>query len=138
MNTDNNILEKLNHRDGMTVPDGYFADFASRMAASLPEAEWEKKPKVLPRSFWDKVRPYVYLAAMFAGIWCMMSLVDVFKASSTDAIFDNNQLLAQALNDDSYMLDYYVTEGSISDTDLLDDLYDSGFEPSSLLTSDNQ
>lgn len=133
-----NILEKLNHKDGMTVPDGYFEDFASRMAASLPEAEWEKEPKVLPRSFWDKVRPYIYLAAMFAGVWCMMSLVDVFKASSTDSLFDNNQLLAQAMNDDSYMLDYYVTEGSMSDSDLLDDLYESGFDPSTLITTNNQ
>ncbi|MDE6485304.1 MAG: hypothetical protein K2L14_07910 [Duncaniella sp.] len=138
MNHDDNILEKLNHKDGMTVPDGYFDDFAARMAASLPEAEWEKKPNVLPRSFWDKVRPYVYLAAMFAGIWCMMSLVDVFKSSSTDALFDNNQLLAQAFDDDSYMLDYFVTEGALSDTDLLDELYDSGFEPASLLNSNNQ
>ncbi|MBD5201854.1 MAG: hypothetical protein HDR83_09475 [Bacteroides sp.] len=133
-----NILEKLNHKDGMTVPDGYFEDFASRMAASLPEAEWEKETKVLPRSFWDKVRPYIYLAAMFAGVWCMMSLVDVFKASSTDSLFDNNQLLAQAMNDDSYMLDYYVTEGSMSDSDLLDDLYESGFDPSTLIASNNQ
>ena len=30
------ILEKVNRNDGMTVPDGYFDDFASRMAASLP------------------------------------------------------------------------------------------------------
>ncbi|MDE6582420.1 MAG: hypothetical protein K2K47_07835 [Duncaniella sp.] len=138
MNSDNNILEKLDHKDGMTVPEGYFENFAARMTASLPEAEWEKKPKVLPRSFWDKVRPYVYLAAMFAGIWCMMSLVDVFKSSSTDAMFDNNKILAQAFDDDTYMLDYFVTEGELSDTDLLDDLYDSGFDPESLLNSNIQ
>ncbi len=43
------ILEKVNRNDGMTVPDGYFDDFAARMAASLPEREWEKPaPRVMP------------------------------------------------------------------------------------------
>lgn len=138
MKTDN-ILEHLNHRDGTTVPDGYFEDFAARMTASLPEADWERDPKVLPRSFWDKIRPYVYLAAMFLGIWCMMSLVDIFKASSTDdALFDNNQLLAQAMSDDTYMLDYFVTEGSVSDSELLDDLYEAGISPDSFLVNEIQ
>ncbi len=36
------ILEKVNRNDGMTVPDGYFDDFATRMAASLPPMDWEK------------------------------------------------------------------------------------------------
>ena len=35
------ILTKAARNDGMTVPDGYFDDFAARMAASLPEMEWE-------------------------------------------------------------------------------------------------
>ena len=30
------ILTKAARNDGMTVPDGYFDDFAARMAASLP------------------------------------------------------------------------------------------------------
>ena len=48
------ILEKVNRNDGMTVPDGYFDDFATRMAASLPEMEWEKpSAHVVPRSFWQ-------------------------------------------------------------------------------------
>ncbi len=46
------ILEKVNRNDGMTVPDGYFDDFAARMAASLPEREWEKPaPRVMPSQF---------------------------------------------------------------------------------------
>lgn len=28
MNQEKDILTRLNHSDGMTVPDGYFADFA--------------------------------------------------------------------------------------------------------------
>ena len=35
------ILTKVDRNDGMTVPDGYFDDFAAKMMASLPEKEWE-------------------------------------------------------------------------------------------------
>jgi len=37
MKEDKDILSRINHRDGMTAPDGWFDDFASRMADSLPE-----------------------------------------------------------------------------------------------------
>ncbi len=131
------ILETIDHRDGMTVPDGYFDDFAARVTASLPEAEWERPPKVLPRTMWDRVRPYVYLAAMFLGVWCMMSLVDIFKASSTEPLLDNNQVLAQALADDSFMIDYFVTEGNLSEDQILDDLYDSGIAATSVIEFSN-
>lgn len=79
------ILEQINHKDGMTVPEGYFEDFASRMAASLPVRDWEEnRGKVMPRSFWQKVRPYVYLAAMFAGVWSMMTMFDMMRPASPD------------------------------------------------------
>lgn len=64
MKTDHDILAKIDRDSGMTVPDGYFADFASRMEAAIPA----NRPKIAeaPRSFWQQVRPYAYLAAMFA------------------------------------------------------------------------
>ena len=31
-----NILDKFSRKDGLTVPEGYFDDFAKRMAAQLP------------------------------------------------------------------------------------------------------
>ena len=37
MKEDNDILKTIGRSDGMTVPDGYFADFAERMAGQLPQ-----------------------------------------------------------------------------------------------------
>ena len=76
MKTENDILSKLGNDSGMKVPEGYFADFASRMAKELPTQDFENEqsPKVLPRSRWQQMRPYIYLAAMFMGIWCMMKM----------------------------------------------------------------
>ena len=104
------ILEKINHKDGMTVPDGYFSDFAARMAESLPVQDWEKpQPKVMPRSVWQKVRPYIYMAAMFMGVWCMMKMFDLMRPESSG-------------------LSYFIYEGEISDYQLMEDLYETGFD----------
>lgn len=55
MKTDHDILAKIDRDSGMTVPDGYFADFASRMEAAIPA----NRPKIAeaPRSFWRKSAP---------------------------------------------------------------------------------
>lgn len=126
------ILQQAARRDGMTVPDGYFDDFATRMAASLPRREWEDdKPRVVPRSFWQKVRPYVYMAAMFLGVWCMMNMFDFIRTSAGMGI-ENSATLAAALGNDQFMGDYITTQGMVDDYVLMEDLYDEGFIPASL------
>ncbi|MCC8070750.1 MAG: hypothetical protein LIO90_02965 [Bacteroidales bacterium] len=133
----NDILDKIDHQSGMTVPEGYFEDFAQRMAASLPKQPWEDEAasagqgaKIAPRSFWQKVRPYVYMAAMFAGIWCMMKMFDLMRPSQNVNIGDN-AVLAAALGNDAFMTDYYVND--VDDYELLDNLYSEGFQPASLV-----
>ncbi len=124
------ILSQIAGRSGMTVPEGYFDDFAKRMAASLPVQEWENPhPKVMPRSFWQKVRPYVYMAAMFAGIWCMMKMFDIIRPSNNSFSLENNPILAEAMNNDAFVNDYCIDD--IDEYYLLDDLYDQGFTPAS-------
>lgn len=57
---------------GWTVPEGYFESFRAEMAEKLPEM---KAPAAAePLSKWQRVKPYLYLAAMFAGIWMMMKV----------------------------------------------------------------
>lgn len=126
-----NILDKINHKTGMTVPDGFFEDFNRRMAESLPVQEWER-PKILPRTTWQKIRPYVYMAAMFLGIWCMMNMFNFFHPASRLDIANNPELMA-AINNDNFYFDYCYNETSSADNaDLYDDLYDQGFDPSEI------
>lgn len=130
------ILDKAGHRSGMTVPEGYFADFASRMEARLPEREWEKPGagKIAPRSVWQRIRPYVYLAAMFAGIWCMMNMFGLTRPGvSTDLSIESRPALAQALADPSFAEEYiYEADYSTNEDELMDALWQSGFDPSEL------
>lgn len=72
MEADKHILDKVDHKDGLTVPEGYFADFVKQMAASLPENDLESSQSEstlkAPRTLWHRIRPYVYMAAMSPDI----------------------------------------------------------------------
>ena len=123
MKTDHDILDRINRDSGMTVPDGYFADFASRMEAALPANR--SVITEAPRSFWQKVRPYAYLAAMFAGIWCMLQMFDMMGSGiSGNPSIDKNPILAQALSDESFVSEYII--GDMNDYDIYDELYAEG------------
>lgn len=121
-NNTNSILDRVGRRTGMTVPDGYFDDFAARMAASLPEQEWERPEAAAPRrrTVWEIVRPYVYLAAMFLGVWCMMNIF-THVSPAAPATIESNSVLAQAVGSDTF-IDEYILDDTDS-SDLLDDVW---------------
>lgn len=124
------ILSKIDHQSGMTVPDNFFEDFNRHMIEALPEQSWEKpSPRIMPRSFWSRVRPYVYMAAMFLGIWCMMKTFDLMRGDVPVSVEKNTQLMS-AINNDAFFNDY--CSPAVSESDIYDDLYDEGFDPASL------
>ncbi|WP_301757198.1 hypothetical protein, partial [uncultured Muribaculum sp.] len=107
MKPDNDILKQVDRRSGMTVPDDYFANFARQMMQQLPEKEFESTDKkILPRTWWQRCRPYVYLAAMFAGIWCMMKVFNDIGSRTADMSIENNPVMASVLSSDHFY-DYY-------------------------------
>ena len=130
------ILQQVDRRDGMTVPEGYFEDFAAKMAASLPRREWEDPaPRVVPRSLWQKVRPYVYMAAMFLGVWCMMNMFDLMRSSAGLGV-ENSATFAKAIGNVQFIGDYISSQMAADDYSLMEDLYDDGFVPASLTEMD--
>ncbi|MFG6392087.1 MAG: hypothetical protein K1V76_07250 [Candidatus Amulumruptor sp.] len=138
----NTILDKIGRHDGMTVPDGYFDTLTQRIEASLPERDWEKEQadNIAPRSIWQRIRPYVYLAAMFAGVWCMMHIFSLTGATSQGQMsIDNYPVLAQALSDPAVAEElsdetYYTT----NEEDLMDMLWQEGFDPMDDTSAPNQ
>lgn len=118
------ILSRIDRRSGMTVPEGYFDDFARRMAASLPEQEWERaagESVAAPRrSVWQIVRPYVYLAAMFMGVWLMMNMFDHIRPSASLSV-ESSPVLAEAVGNDAFINEYFL-DNADSD-ELLDDIW---------------
>ncbi len=131
-----NKLDRPGHPDGMTVPEGYFERFAESMSESLPVNDLERQPaeELKPRTTWMKLRPFVYMAAMFAGIWCTMKMFTMLQRSpgdlSSPAPVESPRLTASLSADDyADYIDFVWSD--YSEADLLEDLYTSGYEPAS-------
>ena len=110
---DSTILNKYGKNPGFKVPENYFADFNQRMAEMLPDVEIT--PVDVKPTMWQRLKPLVYMAAMFAGVWCMMS---VFSHFSNTSNLQNVRAVAEQLHDDSN-IDEFIMSGSVSDYDIL-------------------
>lgn len=72
METRINKLSEIDKRNPFTVPENYFSRFSEHIMNCLPEKEIVKPKKV---SMWDKAKPWVYMAAMFIGIFFTIQLL---------------------------------------------------------------
>ena len=129
------VLERVGRNDGMTVPEGYFADFTSRMEGMLPlnlEAEAPQKAYAgQKRTLWTRVRPYVYMAAMFAGVFCMTKMFGIMgQVDTLDMRIDRNPVMLAALSNQEFVDDYLGND--INDSELLDEMWSAGFDASEL------
>ena len=66
MGKEENILKKVGTKNPFSVPDHYFEDFTQELMSKLPEKE-PMLPVAEP-TLWQRVKPWVYMAAMFCGI----------------------------------------------------------------------
>ena len=60
-----NIEDELRGRQPFRVPEAYFESFAADFMRNLPP---RTAPEVKVVSFYDRLKPWLYMAAMFAGI----------------------------------------------------------------------
>lgn len=77
---ENRLKETFGKDPGWRVPEGYFDSFYKEIGEKLPP--YKAAPEAVSLSKWQRVKPYLYLAAMFAGIWMMMK---VFHTVSNDS-----------------------------------------------------
>ena len=111
---DSTILKKYGKDPGFKVPENYFDDFNKRMAEMLPDVEIT--PVDIKPTMWQRVKPFAYLAAMFAGVWCMMS---VFSHFTNPSSMDSVRAVAEKLQDDKDNVDDFIMSGAVSDYDIL-------------------
>jgi len=111
---DSTILNKYGKDPGFKVPENYFADFNQRMADMLPDVEIT--PIDVKPTMWQRLKPLAYMAAMFAGVWCMMSVFSHFTSSNN---LNSVRAVAEQLNDDKSNVDDFIMSGSVSDYDIL-------------------
>lgn len=129
------IENKLPASDGRRVPEGYFDDFTARMMAKLPERpelDDMGREQAVVRTRWQRVRPYVYMAAMFAGVWCMLKLFTMLTVTSP-VPFESNPIVAEAFSNETFVNDYVISD--LNQWDLYDDLMQDGVDPDAFLDS---
>ena len=112
MKEKNDILSTIGKDSGFKVPENYFSDFAEKMAKSLPDQEIQPIPQP---TRWQRVRPFIYMAAMFAGIWCMMQIFN--GISSKDKGIYNPEIVAGFQNEAN--VDDFMLHGDVSEYDIL-------------------
>lgn len=110
------LEERLGRSTGFKVPEGYFDDLYAKVASSLPEpVEVPKAPRL---STWQRIKPYVYMAAMFAGIWCMMKIFHTAATGSTHLNLDTPPEAVAVVMADPEASDVYLTNTYESDFQL--------------------
>ncbi|MDR1676616.1 MAG: hypothetical protein LBR86_09140 [Tannerella sp.] len=82
METKQTKLDELKGRNPFQVPDGYLKGLTGQIMSRLPEKPREET-KVI--SLYERIRPWLYLAAVFAG------LIFLFKALNLPFITGEGQ-----------------------------------------------
>lgn len=109
---------------GFIVPEGYFDSFYKEMGEKLPPYKGELQ--IAPLSKWQRVKPYLYLAAMFAGIWMTMKVFhNVYKDSTLNLENPPEHIAMLMASDPDYDLYAEPQYGYDDDLDSLIDSYDN-------------
>ena len=89
MKDEQDIIKKCGKENPFTVPQGYFEDFTHNLMAQLPEPKEEPCPEI---TVWQRIKPLLYMAAMFIGmILCARA---VLNTQSESMIEDSDYAVA--------------------------------------------
>lgn len=76
------LIKKFGIEKPFKTPDGYFDSFTDKVMSNLPERTFVEETRVV--TLWDRVKPLVYLAAMFAGIAAMFAIAEDFVGTDNE------------------------------------------------------
>ncbi|BEG99336.1 hypothetical protein [Bacteroides sedimenti] len=116
MKVEDEIKRRCGNGNPFTVPEGYFENFKERIMEQLPEKEDKtfKKPHV---TIWNRIRPWLYMTAVFAGILLgvrvMVNLTSSHKSSVAVNSTEKEMITDQDVDnlmDHSMMDDYSLYE----------------------------
>ena len=108
MGKEDNILRKVGTSNPFRVPDHYFEDFTQELMNKLPEKE--PMPLMSEPTLWQRVKPWIYMTAMFCGI--MLSVRVFVGEPQKDEFPAISQIEAENLTDEDWeiMLDYIMMD----------------------------
>lgn len=60
------LKQRYGKKNPFGVPEGYFDEFPEKMMNLIPKES--DSPRTVDIGLWDRVKPWVYMAAMFVGL----------------------------------------------------------------------
>lgn len=117
-----NLKQRFGTENHFTVPENYFKELVPTIMEQLPEVEEKVTP---PIRLWDKVKPWIYMAAMFCGLFFSIRTVvnrsDSLGVTNTIGSEEFSELPEEYLDPiidnvvlDDYSLYMYLTEADES------------------------
>ena len=117
MKKENINLDELMNRQPFRIPEGYFESFTDDFMSRLPKKSVSEAKKI---SLYDRVKPWLYMAAMFAGAIILFNIYNGVKSSSPDlknGVYDTKANVAEIEGDAEfleYIEDMYVDKYALS------------------------
>lgn len=94
------LLRDIPKVEPFKTPEGYFENFTSDMMSRLPTVQNDS----ISINWWHRIRPWVYMAAMFAGVALMLRL---FVGSPVSFGSENHASRGLNLTSSSDIDDFY-------------------------------
>ena len=132
MEKEKSTLDELMSRQPFRVPEGFFEGFAEELMSRLPDKTVSEEPEKI--SIFTRMKPFLYLAAMFVGAMIMINIIGQKKAGSPEndkGTPDSAGLVSSVndpagINEDAEFLEYieemYVDKYALS---YIDDFMDN-------------
>ena len=123
MGKEDNLLRKVGTGNPFRVPDHYFEDFTQELMNKLPEKEpMTSMPEI---TLWQRVKPWIYMTAMFCGI--MLSVKIFVGNPSKDEFPAISQTEVENLPDED--LEIMIDRIMMDDYTIYQYLTDANFDP---------
>jgi len=98
------LLKDIAKVEPFKAPEGYFENFTNGIMSQLTDIEPARTIKV---SLWHRVRPWVYMAAMFAGIALMIKIFVGSPTQSSNKTYSSEGLNLTSLSDIEDFYNFY-------------------------------
>ena len=125
MGKEENILRKVGTGNPFRVPDHYFEHFTQELMNKLPEKE--PMPLMSEPTLWERVKPWLYMTAMFCGIMLSVKVFvgepqkDEFPAISQTEVErlpdEDWEIMIDRIMMDDYTLYQYLTDANFNPND---------------------
>ena len=125
MGKEDNILRKVGTSNPFRVPNHYFENFTQELMNKLPEKE--PTPLLEEPTLWERVKPWIYMAAMFCGIMLSVrvfvgeprkeELPMIGQAEAGNLPDEDWEIMIDHIMMDDYTLYQYLTDADFNPND---------------------